>query len=83
VRTVTQSSTGTIDFTSLAGWTNLTFVDIAHTASQANANLQLDNFQLNAPSVPEPGSMVLMAVAGVSAIGIRRRNGRRAIGPVY
>jgi hypothetical protein len=66
------SPAGTIDFTSLAGWTNLTFVDVIHDDAAANANLRLDNFDVSVSAVPEPSSIVLVG-ASLLAAGYQRR----------
>lgn len=66
------SPAGTIDFTSLAGWTNLTFVDVIHDDAAANANLRLDNFNVSVSAVPEPSSALLVG-ASLLAAGYRRR----------
>ncbi|HVJ85240.1 MAG TPA: PEP-CTERM sorting domain-containing protein [Caulifigura sp.] len=70
------TAVGTIDFTALAGWTNLTFVDISHTLMGNGANLRLDNFVFNTQAVPEPGSLALVAVSG-GVLGLTRFVRRR------
>ncbi len=73
------TAVGTIDFTALAGWMNLTFVDVTHRLMGNGANLQLDNFVFNIQAVPEPGSLALVAVTG-GGLGLTRLVRRRRQG---
>jgi hypothetical protein len=52
------TAAGTINFTSMTGWTNLAYFDIVHSPAEPNGSIQVDNVTFN--FVPEPSALVLI-----------------------
>ncbi len=78
--TATTSTTfalATADFTGVAALTNAATASFRYTltgATSTSGNNRIDNLQINASAVPEPTSMLLASIAGVSGgVGAWRR----------
>ncbi len=67
--TVTPISTGTLDFTGLTGWTNLSSFELIHDPGEANGTIRVDDITFTL--VPEPATASLL-LAG-SMLGLVRR----------
>jgi hypothetical protein len=52
------TTAGTINFTLMAGWTNLTYFDIVHSPAEPNGSIRVDDVAFN--FVPEPSALVLI-----------------------
>lgn len=68
------TTTGTINFTGLTGWTNLTSFDLIHDPGEANGTLTVDNIAFTL--VPEPSAIMLAVLA---VIGVSFKCRRRAV----
>ena len=64
------TATGTIDFTSLTGWTNITSFELIHDPGEANGTIRVDD--INFTFVPEPTSGMLL-ISGLAVALMRRR----------
>jgi hypothetical protein len=78
---VHPSGTGTLDFSSLPGWSNLTAFDIVHDPAESNGAIRVDNIVFS--RVPEPSvATVLLALSSFGLLLRRRRRLRRICGPL-
>ena len=68
------TGTGTVDFTSLTGWTNLTSFDVVHDPGEANGTIRIDNIVFT--PVPEPSAVALLVLSSVCLLLRRQRTFR-------
>jgi hypothetical protein len=67
------TAAGTINFTGMTGWSNLTSFDLIHDPGEANGTIRVDNISFT--SVPEPSAAVLVGLAvGSLGFGFCRRS---------
>jgi hypothetical protein len=60
------TTAGTVDFTGLTGWTNLTSFDVVHNPTAANGTIRVDNVVFAFVPEPTAGSLIGLAIMLVS-----------------
>jgi len=55
------TTTGTINFTAMSGWAEITYFDIIHSPAAANGSIRIDNVSFNL--VPEPSVLAFACMS--------------------
>ena len=69
----TGGNTGTAPFLGIQDLSGVNISSIVFSTTNSGAGFAIDSLELSTSSVPEPGSLALLAVAGVGLISRRRR----------